>query len=1463
MEEIRIFLSSPGDCADERAAIHAIVERLNQDPVVASFARISVIAWDWGPGVPLDALTSPQTSVNRQMPIPEACDIFIGIFRCRFGTPLPIHEFRRPDGMQYLSGSEYEFHRAWDARRRGGAKPEILMYRWTPSGSTSCPAGEQRDRLNNFFDAAPFKEGDQWTGSRETFVDTQEFSRKVEGHLRVLLSQLSPGSPRPLRDWLKERALILAADAGPRYTSNAHVTTDVGQTFDWLLMRKPAIEELDVTLSEVYKDIPATLAFDVHKKVLEGFAEKVRSDSAWWRTIDFEPLLAALEHTENAAWREIEQIEHAEKALPGSADARARESLNYRLRQTTRAARSAHELLKKYGPVASRRALVLTGRPGQGKTHTMVHEVCETVRMGGLAIGVLGQTLSSTGPLWDAVRAKIQWDGSIDQLLDSLENEAASRGERALILIDALNETPNRTRWSGELLGMTQQILRRPNLALAVSVRTDYVRQVIPETAERTTPPWVRWQHPGFAGIEPEALSQYFEYFGVKALAAPPLGEFNNPLYVQLLAKSLKGKELPHWQPSWLQVWDAWIERLEQDAVARLGMDDASRRRPLRRLMHHLAQQMIDTGAYTLKRTRADQIARELTGIDGVIGFLCSSGALIDHVDENDDELVEFGFERLSDTFIADRLLDKLLSDKSTVEARREGLKTALHPGGSLAELANMDWTDHPLRRRRAGLLEALCLAAPAKVGCELPQLIPPPIEDVSDWELSQAFIDSFRWRSAANEFGAAGNELEDLWSSHAGYMGISSQIDELIRLAVVPGHPLGMKAYLHPILLSQESVGERDALWSIWLPTLWASDDSNLRQLVDWACGADLSGIHPDVALPGAQLLTWMCAASQNGLRVKALRALTRMLAACPSVLPAFLPDFLGVNDPYVLEAVLIAVWGVMQEAHGSAEARSAAEQVYSTQFSGDTARHCHLTIRHYARRIVEDAHAGGLLPGVDLARVKPPYRCELPLNEVPKKDALEALSESKGFRAVIHSSTQWDFYRYIMGGNSPGSFEFSCMPLPGSTQPKRPFIKSESLISDNSSSAVFDLALAGRFVAWNALALGYTGERFDEFDTGYETREYGRSADERRTERIGKKYQWIGWYTLLAFLADNYELRPDWNKAPRKYEGPDQLNVHLFDPARWLHSPRRIGVDNESSWILSTLPQWPRPELEEMTAWISSTACDLPPTDLLLLTPSLPEVWGEGPWLRVAAEHTWNSKYAPGYWAKRQNFHADIWWQLTPVLVRASDLPLLLEKLKEPAVQKTLLGLSRIDNNGDWNAPLSGWPALTPEWDTGLQDGNSGVIHGWLPIPYRPLIGECGHPDQSDEHAPILVPTPSVIREWDLNLRLRDGLVLSNETPVFGLSSALNSRNALFARVEPLAFLLGSSGYSLVWFITGERRAFQNIDRPEPDTSVWANYDGIGYLTADGRPQVAWLHKSIERAGVAQESGPSNPMQ
>ncbi len=1443
MYNFKIFLSSPGDCTEERNVVHEIAYRLNSDPLVSSFTHIEVVAWDWGAGIPLEALSSPQESVNRHLALPEDCDVFVGIFRCRLGTPLPTNEFRKVDGTPFLSGSEYEFHRAWNARRRGSSSPAILIYRRNIPENSPCPDIEQHQKLQAFFDQPPYKEHGQWTGSVIGYSELADITGKLEGHLRTLLRQYQPGAKQPFESWLRSRAAILTKDAGPRYTGDAHMETDIGAVFDWLLTRRAAVKNMDEVLADVWKEIDRDIAFVGEREEMERIAESMRIDVNWRGTPDFDFILSTLNGIESKAWGELE-LHDKEKEQDKKIDEHGYRS--HHLRQAAINARGAADLLKRYAKVAHKRVLLLAGPAGQGKTHTLVYEINRTLEAGGIAIGVLGQTLSSSGDLWSAIHAKLEWRGTTDQLLDKLENEAANINQRALLFIDALNETPNRYRWRTELLGMLHEITRRPHLTLVVSVRSDYLKHTLPEVAEESGSLWVEWEHPGFVGIEPDAIMRYFEFFGIKAPVAPPLGEFSNPLYVQLLAKSLKGRQFHHWLPSWLEVWEAWIGYLEREALDKAVLSDASRNAPIRRTLSKLAQAMLDTGLFVLPRQQADDIARQTAGNENVISFLCSSGALIDRLD-GDDEIVEFGFERLSDTFLADRLLANLFHSMGSKEEKRAALAAALASDGVLFPLVSPEWMDHPLYYRRSGLLEALCLAAPSQVGAEFPTLVQGNAEhrDFPLWELDNAFTDSLRWRSKPDEFGTDPDTLYALWKERAGANGL----DELIRFALIPGHPFAMEHIIHSRLLEQESPGARDAIWSIKIAPMWPNDSSTLDQLVKWARDSQLRGIHEEVALPAAQLLAWTCATSNNPLRHAAIKGLTRLLVACPVALKKFLPNFLAVNDPYVLESVLVAVWGVLLDSSNPEAAGWAAQQVYDSQYPDGNTRWCHITLRHYARRIVEEAHRQGWLPDVNLSVVRPPYRSQLALDQVPSTKELEVLDSSKGYSRIILSTNDWgDFYRYIMGGNS-ASLDFSSTPLPELAEVARPFHKSDPILPVRPLKGVFDLTLAGCFVAWNCRNLGWTAERFESFDTGHYTRDHGRSDGEMRTERIGKKYQWISWHTLLAFLSDNYAMQPDWNREPRSYDTPDQVSgVRLHDPARWLQDVTSKNKSDEKFWRLPGLPAWSLPDMKDMKRWIDSTSCDLPPADIVAYASDLPKEWGDGTWLRIDSEHIWESSFAPGQWGLGHKFRADIWWQITPLLIHASDLPSLFQAIERPDAQERMAGFGRVNVANDWHLPIAQWPNLQPDWDEGFCEPSTDRWRVWLPVPWRELVGKCGHPDRRDDHAPIKLPLPSLFQEWGLELDLHRGVVCHQGQVAFGLAGWVHDEDALFARLEGLQPLLAESGYALIWWLRGERRAFQNLSISGSDSNyVWADYHGLAYLGGNGKIETIWLSKVV----------------
>ena len=70
----------------------------------------------------------------------------------------------------------------------------------------------------------------------------------------------------------------------------------------------------------------------------------------------------------------------------------------------------------------------------------------------------------------------------------------------------------------------------------------------------------------------------------------------------------------------------------------------------------------------------------------------------------------------------------------------------------------------------------------------------------------------------------------------------------------------------------------------------------------------------------------------------------------------------------------------------------------------------------------------------------------------------------------------------------------------------------------SGNESAPSFDLNLIQRYVLKRVFDLGWTVDRFGDFDR-YETRSYTRDAS--KAERVGKKYQWIAYHEIVAYIA------------------------------------------------------------------------------------------------------------------------------------------------------------------------------------------------------------------------------------------------------------------------------------------------------------------------------------------------------
>jgi hypothetical protein len=163
------------------------------------------------------------------------------------------------------------------------------------------------------------------------------------------------------------------------------------------------------------------------------------------------------------------------------------------------------------------------------------------------------------------------------------------------------------------------------------------------------------------------------------------------------------------------------------------------------------------------------------------------------------------------------------------------------------------------------------------------------------------------------------------------------------------------------------------------------------------------------------------------------------------------------------------------------------------------------------------------------------------------------------------------------------------------------------EWIIPGKGKGAEFDAQKCKVWVANRALSFGWTAERFpgDRYLSG-------RSERGGRIERIGKKYQRIAMMELLARLADNFWMKPQWGSGAAVYDNP--LDVEFTRDLE----PSIMPADQETT-TRADLPQVPPVVCEPLPVerrgdWVADP--DLPGSRLALAT--CPDL-GEPGWLTL----------------------------------------------------------------------------------------------------------------------------------------------------------------------------------------------------------------------------------------------------
>lgn len=354
----------------------------------------------------------------------------------------------------------------------------------------------------------------------------------------------------------------------------------------------------------------------------------------------------------------------------------------------------------------------------------------------------------------------------------------------------------------------------------------------------------------------------------------------------------------------------------------------------------------------------------------------------------------------------------------------------------------------------------------------------------------------------------------------------------------------------------------------------------------------------------------------------------------------------------------------------------------------------------------------------------------------------------------------------------------------------------------------AIFSHELACRWVIKRAYELGWNSTLFDDFEKMYCKDSYRIGGN--ITERIGKKYQWIAYYELLARLADNliFGDRGYSDVDDSKFYGTWQVDLREMDPTFWFKG-RTDDIcydDSKTRWWRPYQFNVEIDNLEEQIKWLWSKE-NLPNFDNIICTKdnSLEE------WLNLRTFCDWKMKVTKH---KGVLGEPNLWYRINTCIIKRKDL----YRAKKSIVNKPLRSPDIVYVSNSHNQKFFGEYPWHPcyddlnEWigDEEWEDLKFSCKYHIPVFEYRWSTENFSH--VKSEHNNFYMPSKKIVNDMNINNDINtpsywfkdDNLIFMD--PVFDYST----QPCALIKKDIMCQWLSENDYVLLWLIGGEKQLF-----------------------------------------------------
>ncbi|AXF85182.1 hypothetical protein DTO96_100907 [Ephemeroptericola cinctiostellae] len=923
--------------------------------------------------------------------------------------------------------------------------------------------------------------------------------------------------------WVVEQTKICINQLHHRYTPKLHQKTQSEQTLNLLMGRGNIIDDYKKLSSDILKGWQKTFQF-VARKVKEtnvaALNEKLVQVQSLVTSLSTElfegnitlqscQLIEVLNDLEEAVRQLISALSEFESTIQEQKESKPkpldtikwdleRESglYNFRSEQT-----ELEEKLKQYIKSNSSLFLLVAGNAGSGKSHLMASTAEGLIEAGNACLLLIGERFTNANDPKQQIVEQLNWQGTFDQLMSCLSSLADISGKPAYVLIDAINETPERTLWNAHLAALAMTISQFSNVKLILSCRDDLLKANINPSLENKH---FLISHHGFDLNFNEAVLAYFNGYQVKTHHQPTLNnEFKNPLFLKTLCEAYQGKVLPQGTLTFMNVIRAWEARIAENIERIIDCPSESTTQAMTDIIHKMSESddmwISDVDAKTICK----QYFSNDTKNKGLYYKLLSEGFMCEMHSQNSTVSsfitnVRLQYERFADI----RTVEVMLKDVQT--------KTDLLKKWQSKILPNLTQTYHQEERhlhwRAQPRLFALGLLLPEKIGVELvecplrPVIHRSPNEqpfmdsfDHDKKEMWNAWLDTLNWR----DFQKDAEKVKTYFLLWANTIARDDYevYSKLFEYACIPQHPFNAN-FLHKHLCSL-SLSERDKRWSVVLAYESIEDTSEgiVGEFLHWVDNSANLLSEGQVQLTLIPLL-WLTSSTNRILRNKATDIAIRILYKHPTevCVMGLCESFFNVNDPYVKERLLAVLCGALPAC--KPEVVTKLGQYVRQNFWSKELIEPNIMMRDYAEFIIRFACSQGALDCEAINDIE--NRSEKKLPEIWSEEQVSKFEGKDGYFTISSSlkpkdmGMYGDFGRYVMG-----SAIYHFVDLPALLE----MIETGNI---NWYEARADDKKARRYIWQRVIDLGWSPEQFGDFEKNLRYIGRQRSKIERISKRV-----------------------------------------------------------------------------------------------------------------------------------------------------------------------------------------------------------------------------------------------------------------------------------------------------------------------------------------------------------------------